>query len=239
MNTQTKIKSLTAQLFPRGRAFRIPRGGVKDKLIDGINETEASTYNDALAILDVILPDNDNFDEQDAARWEDFLGLITNDAVPLEDRKLAIIRKMNHPGTIRARQNWLYLEQQLQAAGFDVYVYENIFYPGPVTMSPTDIMGNIESGLWDYGSVPEYGEVEYGDPDGGSAWEDCVANYIDETKDAWFDVGDNFRNTFFIAGPYIDQFADVQEERKNEFRQLILKLKPQQTIAYLFVNYTT
>lgn len=235
MSTQSKIKTLTAQLYPRGRAFRIPIGGIKDKLTDAINVSEAAAYDAGIDILDVILPDNDNFTADDAARWEEALGLITNDAVSLSDRMLAIKRKMNHPGEIPARQNWLYLEQQLQSAGFDVYVYENNF--GGLVLSPTDLLGNLITGLWDYGSDSEYGEVEYGNPSAGSVWEDCVANYIDEIKDKWFDVGANLRNVFYISGPYIDQFADVPAERKDEFRQMILRIMPRQTVCFLFVNY--
>lgn len=235
MSTESKIKKLTAQLYPRGRAFRIPRNGVKEELIHSMSQSEKRAYEDALSILNVILPDNMNFTADDATRWEERLGLITNDSVSLEDRKAVIIRKMNHPGKIPARQNWLYLEQQLQAAGFDVYVYENNF--GGVTLSPTDIIGSGLSGISIHG-LSAHGEGVHGNVNTGSVYQNCVANYINEILDYWFDVGDNLRNTFYISGPYIDTFADVPLERKEEFRQLILRIKPVQTIAFLFVNFT-
>lgn len=237
----SNLKKLTQQLYPTGRAHKFPFGGVKDKFHDAIIEVESQVWSDNLATLDIILPDNNNFSEQDATRWEEMLGMITS-TVSLADRKLAIIRKMNHPGVIPARQNFGYLQDQLQAAGFDVYVHENIFSDGMggfQTLSPTDILGNLISGIWDYGAEAEYGEVEYGNPSANSVWEDCVANYIDEDLDKWFNVGANLRNTFYISGAYIDNFVSVPLVRRDEFRQLILKLKPTQTIAFLFVNYTT
>lgn len=235
MATGDKITQLTKQLYPKGRAFNISADSVVEKLNASIALSEARAYNDSLATLNVILPDNMNFTADDATRWEERLGLITVSGVSLADRKLAIIRKINHPGTIPARQNWLYLQEQLQAAGFDVYVYENIF-AGPTTMTPVDIIGGSLVGIGVYGSSV-YGSVVYGSSSSGSIYENMIANYIDEILDQWFDVGDNLRNTFFIAGPYIDQFADVPEIRKQEFRQLILKIKPVQTVGFLFINY--
>lgn len=235
MSTESKITQLTKQLYPKGRAFKISTDSVSEKLHLAIAHTEQQAYDDALAVLNVILPDNMNFTADDATRWEERLGLITVSGVSLANRKLAIIRKINHPGTIPARQNYLYLQEQLQAAGFDVYVYENIF-AGPVTMTPTDILGGSIVGIGVYGTS-EYGAVVYGDAQTGSIYENCVANYIDEILDQWFDVGDNLRNTFFISSAYIDVFADVPEIRKEEFRQLILKIKPVQTVGFLFVNY--
>lgn len=237
MAVQDKIKKIFKQLYPKGRAFRMPKNGVNDKFHDAVSVSVAQAYSDNLSTLDVILPDNNNFTADDATRWEERLGLIVNPSVSLAERKLAIIRKMNHPGTIPARQNWEYLQNQLQSAGFDLYVYENIFYPGPVTKNPTEILGAFTVGLWEHGIEAEMGAVEHGDFTSGSVYGDCVANYVDEDLDQWFDTGDNLRNTFFVAGPYIDDIADVDVNRKEELRQLILKIKPTQTVGFLFVNY--
>ncbi len=234
-----KIKQLTKQLYPTGRASKMPVDGVMDKTHTALDQSEAQAYADNLATLDVILPDNPNFTAGDAERWEERLGLVISTA-DLADRKLAIKRKMNHPGTLPARQNWQYLQEQLQAAGFDVYVYENIFSDGMggfVTKSPTDIVGPSVVHLWEHGDDAEMGDVEHGTFYSGSVYENCVANYIDEDLDQWFDVGDNLRNTFYISGATIEAFANVELIRKDEFRQLILKLKPQQTVAFLFVNF--
>src|SRR5690606_32537660 len=105
-------------------------------------------YADALKIQDAQLPDNDGFTADDATDWERRLGMIYSPLVPLADRKLAILRKMNHPGTIKARQNWLYVEGQLRAAGFDVYVHENRFDDGMGgydTKTPVELSGGSAS----------------------------------------------------------------------------------------------
>jgi hypothetical protein len=65
-----------------------------------------------------------------------------------------------------------------------------------------------------------------------------VANSLSASADSSFDIGENYRSTFFIGGEIPGTFADVDANRETEFRQLILKLKPSQTIAYLLINYT-
>lgn len=239
MSILTKIRTLTKQLYPSGRVFRMSLGGVLDQLHNGLSLSEQQAYDDAVAILDSILPDNDNFLAADATAWERRLGLITNNAVPLADRKLAIIRKINHPGELAARQHYLYIQTQIRLAGFDVYLHENIFdpypYGDPVTDSAIDLAalfnddfvavhGNFEHGELAHGQIGEYGLT-------------LVVNNIDETKDSVFDVGNNLRSTFFVGGVEVGQFTNVDEERKDEFRQLILRLKPTQTVGYLFINY--
>lgn len=228
------ILKLTKQLYPTGRAFWMPSGGNLEKLHRGLAVSESLAYEDAISILDAILPDNANFTSDDATDWERRLGLITNTAVSLSDRKLAIQRKLNFPGIIPSRQNWRYLEGELQAAGFNVYVYENRFlnvYGGYDTENPLVVTGGV-------GSITvQHGDIQHGDAQHGVGFYNLVANYLDETQDSVFDVGANLRSTFFVGGDPIGTFANVDANRKNEFRQLILKIKPTQTVGYLFINY--
>lgn len=229
-----KIFSFTKQLYPTGRAFKMPVSGVLEKLHKGLAVSENQALEDAKSILDSALPDNDNFSEQDASDWERRLGLVNSIGVALADRKLAIIRKMNHPGTVPARQNYRYLEGQLRAAGFEVYVYENRFpdgFGGYVTQSPGAVSGG--SGVVSY----QHGDYQHGDIQHGGAFVNIVAFDVNEAEDFLFDIGSNLRSTFFIGGAPIGTFANVDIERKNEFRQLILKTKPVQTVGYLFINY--
>lgn len=219
-----KIKKLTSQLFPTGRAFKIPLSGEFEKLRDGLAASEARYYADAMSILDSMIPDNDNFSLIDAAQWERRLGLITNTSVPLADRKLAIERKMSYPGTIRARQHYLSIQRELQAAGFDVYVHENLDRSDP------------DSVVTEVGS--QHGDFQHGDSQhGGVNSGDRVVNSIMSADDEDFNIGAGFSNVFFIGAPYVGMYADVDAERETEFRQLILKLKPQNQIAYLLINY--
>lgn len=228
------IISLTRQLLPKGRAFKMPFGSDFEKLMNGLAISEERAYNDCLAIFDSMFPDNDNFTSDDATDWERRLGMVQNPDASLDDRKLAIKRKRNHPGTIKSRQHYLYVQGQLQEAGFDVYVHENRFddgLGGLETRTPFEVSGVS-------GDVVQHGEVQHGDTQHGTGIQDKVVNYIDESIDRSFNVGSNLRSTFFIGGDPVGTYADVPLVRKDEFRQLILKLKPCQTVAYLFINYT-
>lgn len=234
------ILKLTRQLYPTGRAFAIPKDGVLDKVHTALAQTESQYHEDALATFDVILPDNANFTEEDADRWEEFLGIITNSSVTLEDRKLAIKRKYNHPGTILARQSADYLQDQLQAAGFDVYVYENRFTDGMggyEVKAPVNVFGALVTGIAVHGSDAEHGPLVHGNAYTGSVWEDMIVNHIDEDLDAWFDVGTSLRDTFYLSSAYIETPAQIDANRKDEFRQLVLSKKPTHTKAFLYAEF--
>lgn len=223
-----EIKQLTKSLYPTGRAFKMPLGSEFQLLHDGINPSLERAFNAAKSVLDSAIPDNDNFSADDASQWEIRLGLVSNPLVALSDRKLAIQRKMNHPGSIRARQHYLYLEGQLRAAGFDVYVFENRFPDGMggyYTIPPTGVTGI------------EHGDIEHGDDvETGNPYT-IVASSLDETVDQTFDFSATLKNTFFVCGPHVGDVASVISLRKIEFRQLILKIKPVQTIGFLFIDF--
>lgn len=235
MSTIDKIVQLTKQLFPTGRAFKIPNDGVLDNLNKALGAIGSNTYADAVGILDALLPDNNNFTTDDATDWERRLGLISNPLVPLADRKMAIRRKMSSPGLNPAKGHYLYIQSQLQAAGFNVFVYENRFvsYPdGFETKTPLEV--SLDPNIFQ--SV-EHGDFQHGDAQHGGIYNNKIVNNIDEAKDLIFNEGTNFRRTFFIGGDPIGSFATVDINRKAEFRQLILKLKPLNTLGYLFIQY--
>jgi hypothetical protein len=209
-----------------------------EKLHKALIVSEGDAWDGAVSILNDIIPDNSGFTLYDATEWERRLAIIGNSTMPFADRKAAILQKMAYPGIDAApRQAASFLQTQLRAAGYDVYVYENIFPDGMggfITKTPSEILG-IPAGTAIYGTF-EYGEVEYGEEwiDAGITL--CV-NYLEESKDAVFAIGSNYRSTFYIAGNPITTFADVDATRKENFRQLILQLKPAQTVGILFVNY--
>lgn len=237
MSVQDSIKKLTRQLYPMGRAFGFPFGGVMDRLHNALSISEAQAYSDGLSILSAILPDNNDFTAADATDWERRLNIAADSSTALATRKAAIKRKMNHPGTVPYRQNYRYLEAQLQAAGFSVYVYENKFPSSPpgsiVTQTPEQVLGISVSGSAYYDPAVYYGtSIYYGD-----LFNHKVVNHIDPVRDQPFAIGTNYRSTFFIAGSTVSTFASVPSARQSEFRQLILSIKPLHTVAFLFVNY--
>lgn len=227
-----KLINLTKQLYPTGRAFKLSEGGFYESLHIALAKSEERALNDAMSIRNSMLPDNDGFTVDDATDWERRLGMITNGAVSLADRKLAIARKMNYPGLNPAKGHYQHLEYQLQQAGFDVYVFENRFptYPeGYITQTPTALSG--------ISTANRYGQLRYGQGRYGSQFLNKVVNHIDEDMDKYFDTGSDLRSTFFVGANPVGSVADVPAERKNEFRQLILKIKPTQTVGFLFINY--
>ncbi len=184
--------------------------------------------------MDSLIPDNARFTSDNATDWERRLGLVTNLATSLANRKAAILRKMSMP---EPNGHWLFLQGQLQAAGFDVYVYENRFpdYPdgyyeeSPSTLYPA-IMSQLRYGLAQYQQV-RYGEFRY-----GKYINHIVVNSIYNQVDVHFKIA-NLRTTFFIGGPYLGDVAYVPASREIEFRQLILSLKQVQQAAILFIDY--
>jgi len=222
-------------LYPTGRAFKMPFGGILEKLHTNLALSEQRAITDALSILDSAIPDNPNFTSDDATGWEKRLGLISNPLVSLTNRMLAIKRKMNHPGDILPRQNYLYLQNQLQAAGFNVFVYENIFddgMGGKIPKIPSDVL--IGPSMSQF----MYNDHQYGDSQMGGAFTNICVSYLDETIDNnQYGSNMNLKSTFFIGGATIGSVAYVDANRRLEFRQLILKAKPTQTLAYLLVKY--
>ncbi len=228
-----QIVNLTKRLYPTGRAFRIPYGGVWDKLHRAFATVENEAVQEGIAILDAVLPDNDNFTSDDATAWEKRLGLIVDTSKSLEDRKEGIKRKLNHPGAIPARQNYRYLERELRAANFDVYVYENRFDDGSgglETRTVSDLIGSSGS------TQNQLGMNQLGQAQLGTAYYKKAAWSLDD-KDKYFDVGTIQHRAFFISGNPITTEATVDASREQEFRELIMKVKPAQTVAWLLVNY--
>lgn len=236
-----ELLKLGKMLYPTGRAFRMPKDGMSEKLHEALAEAEAELYTDALGILNSILPDNDNFTADDATDWERRLGIAGSSTTSLADRKAAILRKYSRPGTIRPRQNYLYIQSQLQAAGFNVEVFENIWddgMGGTIQKAPADIYTPINTIETQHAFNVQHGLTQH-----GSAYSGKIANHIEEEKDLYFSVGPDLRNLFYIAAPQVggvwvgSPYVYLPLARKDEFRHLVLTLKPANQVAFLFVNY--
>jgi hypothetical protein len=142
---------------------------------------------------------------------------------------------MNHPGDILARQSWDYIQNSLQAAGFNVWVHSNLNQiPPALLVDPLNEIIAVHKATNVYHAATG---VYHGNLDSGSVFQYCIANHIEEEKDYFFNIGENLSCTFFIGGETLGTFASVSDQRKQEFRQLILKLKPTKTVGFLFINY--
>jgi len=133
MAIDDKIKALTKQLFPTGRVWRINPGSIKEKFVNGLLASEIRAYNNAVSILDSSLPDNPNFTVDDASAWEKRLGLADGTGIPLNQRMDAIKVQLNWPGTNPAKAALDYIQDVLQAAGYNICVHENLFITPGIT----------------------------------------------------------------------------------------------------------
>jgi hypothetical protein len=227
-----KILALARRLYPTGRVWWLSEGdflSLHRALILSLQQV----YADAMATLFTILPDNANFDETDALIWEQRLGLKIDSTVDLEDRKAAIMRKLQQPGRNPAKQHFEYIQSQLQAANFDVYIYENRFPAYPTGWETMTIQ--------EFANLPDnqHGDFQHGDRQHGFQFSDVVVNHLEQELDSQFDIGANLRSTFFVGGPYPGSYAEVPLNRKDELRKLLLEFKPVQTVGYLLIDYTS
>lgn len=224
---------LASQLYPTGRAYYTQKGSVKDNTHLAINRSFIRVINDAKSTIDSVFPDNPNFTEEDCTLWEYRFGIVTDLSLSIEDRKLAIYRRMSRGRNVPARQHKNYIEYQLQLAGFDVYVFENGFIEGGVKVykRPQDIIA-LSPSLVQHGGGTQHGiGTQHG---GGNS--DVIANsYLPNEN---YGVSDQrLWATFFIGGPNLGDMANIPEKRQEEFRELVLKLKPAHLVAFTFINF--
>lgn len=257
-----KLLKLTRQLYPTGRAFKMPFGGYLEGLHKAINLTHAQLWNDSVSIISSMPLDKYydgmpfTFDPlpagtpagttSDATDWERRLGLpdhSADGAAPAA--RYALIQAQycypTVPFTISNPNRGIvgYLESVLQAAGFDVVVFQNGCWNGVgggTLTAPEDYPNGTQYLLGN-----DFGEFNFGQANfGGHLYSNLIANHIQEAADATFIVRD-LRSTFYVAGPGSNQstmnMATVPAQLHDQFRQLILRIKPVQTIGFLFVNY--
>lgn len=226
------LLNLIKQLFPTGRAFKIWPTSNFELLHDGINEPLEEWLTQTKGLYDQLLPDNDNFTIEDAAIWEVRLGLPGEGT--FNERKLAISRKLNHPGNTLGRLSKSFFESQLQLAGFDVYVHENRFpdgIGGYMVINPGD-----GSGAYTQHGLGEHGISAHGTT--GFPYDSICANHVDKTLEQLpVYTNDQLRYTIFIGAQQFPNPANVPARREEELRKLILTLKAQHIVCYLLINY--
>ncbi len=237
MNLADKFISLTKQLFPTGLAFHIFPKSWKEAYYKAINIQQQSAYVAVSNINRKLLPDNSEFDETEADKWERALAITPSQGATIQERRDEIARKLAHPGPYLNRQSKEYLQAQLDAAGFNCKVYENRFddgVGGHETKSPFEVFGVDETLPT---SQDQLGDSQLGGSQLGAKWKYLIVNSVENEKDQNFDIGLVLGQTFFISGDPITTPATINSNREKEFRRLVLKVKPAQTVAFLNINY--
>lgn len=229
----TLLSSLAVQLYPTGRAFYMLKDSIMEKVHLAINVSFVRFLEDAKTTLDSCFPDNANFTEDDCSLWEYYFGMVTNTSLSVQVRRDAIYRRMARGRNIPARQHILYIENQLQLAGFDVYLHENGFIESGVRVfkRPQDFLFSLPDTIQHGGDTQHGIGVQHG---GGSS--EVIANSYQANE--LYAVDDDYLwATFFISGEILGTYAEIPEDRLEEFRELVLKLKPAHLIAFTFINY--
>ena len=129
LNLADKWNWVTSKLLPKGRVFAKPPGGVFDLTFQAINQNFEQTQSDAYSILLSAIPDNSTFSYQDAIDWYRRFGIYNGftDSSHLAAMKAAILQRMSWPLSPLNMQSPAFIQQQLQTAGFPVYIYPNRF----------------------------------------------------------------------------------------------------------------
>lgn len=225
-NELTKLFELIKDLYPTGRAFNIQENSVFQSLHEAINLSFLRVINDYKSMINSSIPDNDDFTALDATFLEYKYGLSTNENVSLDLRKSALRRKIGHPNNIKPRQDAIFIEEQLNLAGFNVKVFENtIPYQTPSQISGSTIDTTQHGGGTQHGNNSYHGGVTF----------DVIANKIEPSEA--YGVGDNLWASFFIGGDTLGEVAAIPQSRQREFRELVLRLKPAHLAAYIFINF--
>lgn len=234
------IKSLTdifadlaSQLYPTGRAFYMKKGGVMNNTHLAFNRSFIRLVEDAKATIDSTFPDNENFTADDCSLWEYRFGMVTDTSLSVQQRRAAIYRRMSRGRNIPARQHKNYIEAQLQLAGFDVYVFENGFIEGGVKVykKPEDIIAGL-AGEVQHGENSQHGiGMQHG---GGNS--QVIANSY-KPNEIYSVSDERLWATAFVGGSTLGSMAEIPAKREEEFRELILKLKPAHLVFFSFVNY--
>ncbi len=232
-NLTGMMSDLASQLYPTGRAFYMKKGGVMDNTHLAFNVSFIRLVNDAKSTINSSFPDNVDFNEDDCTLWEYRFGIVTDTSLPVATRRAALLRRMARGRNVPARQHRSYIEYQLQIAGFNVFVFENGFIEGGVKVykKPEDISG-IDAGAVQHGGDSQHGiGMQHG---GGNS--EVIANSY-KPNEPYSVADDKLWATFFIGGEVLGEMAVVPLKRQEEFRELVLKLKPAHLVAFTFINY--
>lgn len=222
------FRGIKDNLYPTGRAFYAPIGGNFDLFKNAIINVFSSFLLDVDLFFDSVFPDNENFDSRDADLWEYQLGMTQITGLTIEERRVNILLKLGYPNNVDSRTNSSFIESQLQAAGFDLYIHENVYpYIDPSDVANLSLDQNKHSDNLLHGQSSLHG--------GGNF--QVIANKIDSNEQFSIGSSENLYSTFFIGGPNLGDFATVDSNRESELREIVIKLKPLHTTAFIFINF--
>jgi uncharacterized protein YmfQ (DUF2313 family) len=221
-------------LFSQSRAFRLYIENKKRKLIKGLSFLPESIRHEAELVYFDIFPDTTRFPE----KWENVFGILFTEA-ELEKRRdiLDSLWKINKGG-----QSWPFLQDILQKIDSEIHVFENIPLRNPrdsniaylaVCDNAVMVCDNrraiCDYRIGDEDFIPTVlindTAENYAVPNNPDFWEMCFFVCKSVTR--------NSRNEIL----YIERLQ-IPTIWRNYIEYLILKIKPVQSTAVLFVEWT-
>jgi len=250
------VSKTLRSLFPVGQVFRFFLGTQFRLFIDSLAEEPERIITNADLIRSSGIPID--LPAVSLTDWENFLALDPDSTLSDQQRSDRISGKVATIGG----QGPDYIQDVMQAAGFPVYVYENIASMEPSARVYTASLGNFQlsevelgeySGRIDprsldgtliYGApvwltlknyTSALGNIEMGEQSLGeyNGTETVIAEYTIPAS------ADRFIFTWFLAGPNgINDFVDIPSERETDFRKLLTSIKPVHTWCLAQISWT-
>jgi hypothetical protein len=221
-------------LFSRSRAFQLYIDNKKRKLIKGLSFLPENIRHEAELVYFDIFPDTTRFPE----KWENVFGILFTEAELSKRRDiLDSLWKINKGG-----QSWPFLQEILQKIDNNIHVFENIPLRNPrdsniayLSVCDNAIMvcdnrrAVCDYRIGDESFIPTVliNDISgvYSVPNDPKFWEMCFFVCKSVTR--------NSRNEIL----YIEKLR-IEATWKNYIEYLILKIKPVQSTAILFVEWT-
>ena len=206
--------------LPTGRAWN---GEIQLAYLRGIG----SEFNDQDKNIADIADINNILFGNKLTVWQEILNLTPVGTI--EEQEQDVIRKLSDVGSLRKED----IEASLRNAGFDVYVHVN-------GQDPRAYSGGVPlMTLGDGNAYMGYEDALLGTFESAG---DIVVNSINAESDESYlpaITGDmaTWRYNFFIGGSVFPSIATVDAAREDEFRRLILEIKPLGMWATLLINY--
>lgn len=233
--------TLIIRLFPRAEAWRIAIGSWLRKLLDGFASLPAAARIFIDRVYEQLAPGS--VDAENLADWERQFG-INFPSASETDRRLAIAAKWAATGG----QSPQYIEDTLQAAGFNVYVHEWWVPPNEAPRTARDPRDYANQPLiGQYQCIPDSEtQHECTDVPNGpqcTEWLMNEVNYI--VNDNLTPIApppipsdpDRWRFFIYIGAETFPNFAEVSMFRRDEFRELLLTICPAQQWIVTLVDY--
>jgi hypothetical protein len=244
------------KLLYDGRAFRVFFDTTHEKILDAsqLEAGRVKIFSDN--IRDSGIP-NGELPADSLEDWETFLGLPMNTSLTDQERNERIRGKYASQGG----QGPDYIQDTLQAAGFPVYVIENIPSVEPSVRAYTSRLGGLNLGESTLGAYtdridprsvggllipgPAIWETEriYSSSMGNmTLGETKLGGYIGTiTKEVPYvipGIPSRFIFIWFLTGVNgLDDFVNIPQDRKQDFINQVIQIKPAHTWVIAQVNF--